>query len=147
MPTGVKVLLWVVFAIILLSILRVNKSNTVTTKPELTKEEYIAQCIDVDYEAVARHPNDFKGEKITFSGKVVQVSEGSYVTLRINQGGDYDATWYVRYTPTENEGRILENDTIVVYGECTGTKTYTAVLGNNVTIPSMSMMYYTIDGK
>ncbi len=109
--------------------------------PELTREEYIAQCEDLSYSGISRNPDEYKGRKTVINGTVIQVQEGilDSVTLRVQT--EY-GIWYVTYTRPEGESRILENDRITCYGECNGVETYIAVLGNTVTIPSMRMEYY-----
>lgn len=109
--------------------------------PEELRAEYIAECEDLSYSGISRNPDDYKGKKAVISGTVIQVQEGflDSVTLRVQT--DY-GIWYVTYTRAEGESRILENDSITCYGECRGVETYTAVLGNTVTIPRMDMKYY-----
>lgn len=104
-------------------------------------DEYASQCVSVDYSDVERNPDNYKGEKVKISGKVIQVSEGLLggVTLRVSCNGN---VWYVTYSRDEGESRILENDTITCYGECDGVQSYLTVLGAQVTIPSMKMKYY-----
>lgn len=108
---------------------------------ELSREEYIAQCEDLSYSAISRDPDDYKGRKVVISGTVIEVQEGflNSVTLRVQTPF---GIWYVTYSRPEGESRILENDQITCYGECKGVQTYIAVLGNQVTIPSMRMEYY-----
>lgn len=105
------------------------------------RDNYVAQCQNVDYNDVARNPDNYDGAKIKITGKVVQVAEGFFdsVTLRIDCGGNM---WYVTYSREEGESRILEGDRITGYGECDGVTSYTTVLGSQVTIPSMKMEYY-----
>lgn len=106
------------------------------------RETYINLCESVDYTDVARNPDNYDGLKIKISGTVEQVSEGLFnsVILRVNCDGNM---WYVTYTRAEGESRILENDSITCYGECTGVTSYTSVLGAQATIPSMDMVYYS----
>lgn len=111
------------------------------------KTQYISQCETVSYEDVARTPDNYKNKKIIVSGEVIQVQEGLFnsVVMRVGSNGAYDDIWYVTYTKTKDEANILENDKIVIYGECTGTETYTTVLGSSVTIPSVEMVYYELN--
>ena len=44
----------------------------------------------------------------------------------------------------ENESKILEDDIVTIYGICKGDKTYTSVLGSNVTIPSIEVKYWDL---
>lgn len=118
------------------------------TPTPISKEDYIDLCISAEYESIARNPNDYKGAYITFKGTVLQVIEGSTVTLRINQENKNDKwandTWLITYSPAQNESRILEDDTIIVYGKCLGITSYQSVLGQKITVPSMKMEYYTL---
>ena len=101
------------------------------------REEYKASCITVDYNDVARNPDNHKDENIVISGEVIQVSEGWFnsVILRVDSGDNN--IWYVIYYREEGESRILEGDSVTLYGECTGVESYTSIMGNTVTIPSM----------
>ena len=108
-----------------------------------SKADYIAECKTVDYSDVARNPGNYNGSLVKFSGKVIQESEGWFnsLTLRVEDG---DNIWYVTYTMSDGESRILEDDKITVYGECSGVTSYKTVLGSTVTIPSVKMKYYSI---
>ena len=91
----------------------------------------------LDYKAVARDPDAYSGNLITFSGKVVQVmEEGNLVVFRIASKGSYDDVVYCIYYAPDNYSRILEDDRVTVYGTCTGIYTYTTIMGGSVTIPS-----------
>lgn len=106
------------------------------------KYGYISQCVSLDYNEIERNPDTYKGQKARVSGEVVQVSEGIFdsVTLRVDSGGG--DMWYVTYTRKEGESRILEGDNITCYGECDGVRSYTTIVGSQVTIPSLKMKYY-----
>ena len=103
-------------------------------------EDYKASCATIDYDDVARNPDNYDGVTIVVSGSVIQVSEGWFnsVTLRVDDNGNI---WYVTYSRDEDESRILEGDNITIYGECTGVTSYTSILGNTVTIPSIKGVY------
>jgi hypothetical protein len=80
--------------------------------------------------------------KIT--GEVVQVIEGALLqTYRIAQNGDYDNMYLVIYKRPEGESRVLEDDTVTVYGVCSGDYTYESTLGANITVPAI--MAFAID--
>lgn len=110
-------------------------------------KKYKASCKTFNYKDIARNPNNYQGKQAKFTGKVLQVEEswGSDI-LRINvTKGEYDIwddTIYVEYTPkSDNESRILENDIVTVYGNLNGIKTYTAVLGNDISVPYLKAEY------
>lgn len=95
---------------------------------------------DVSYDEIARHPNDYDGELLTFSGEVAQVIEGDGTTeLRIAVDGDYDDIIYGIYDNRILDSRLLENDKIQFYGESCGIISYQSTLGDTISIPSMSI--------
>ena len=42
----------------------------------------------------------------------------------------------VRYISTSGDGRILEDDRVIVYGTSQGVETYESTLGGSITIPA-----------
>lgn len=121
---------------------------TPTPKPEYAK---------IDYKGVSRHPDNYEGKLVKFTGIVVQAQEtygieyegGSlfdqYYVLRVASkykrykyadGYDTDDIVYVVVPTSKVEGgRILEDDKVSVYGRYDGIETYEALLGNSVSIP------------
>lgn len=120
-----------------------------TTVAQITKEEFIKSCQTIDFKTLARNPDKYKGNNYKFTGEVIQVQESSYglVELRVNVTKNdygYEDTIYVSlYMGTTND-RILEDDIITVYGTCNGLYTYTSVLGQGISLPSLTALYYTI---
>ena len=95
---------------------------------------------DVSYDEIARHPNDYDGELLTFSGEVAQVIEGDGMTeLRIAVDGDYDDIIYGIYDNRILDSRLLEDDKIQFYGESCGIISYQSTLGATISIPSISI--------
>lgn len=113
------------------------------------KEQFIAQCHTYSYDEIARNPNNYFGKSAKFRGEVIQVlPEGDSYTLRVNiTSGRY--TWsdtiLVTYTKQDpNEGNILEDDIVMLYGTLMGTYTYETVMGANLTVPFLSAKYIDI---
>lgn len=127
-------------------------AGTPKTAPQ-NIEQYKAACASYKYKDIARNPNDYKGKSAKFTGKVAQIQEnGLSVILRVNvtkgEYGMWDDAIFVEYTRNnENESRILEDDIITLYGELDGIKTYSAVLGNEVSIPLLKAHYVDIQGS
>ena len=95
---------------------------------------------DISYDEIARHPDDYDGELLTFSGEVAQVIEGDGMTeLRIAVDGDYDDIIYGIYDNRILDSRLLEDDKIQFYGESCGIISYQSTLGDTISIPSMSI--------
>lgn len=70
------------------------------------------------------------GEKIKFNGKVVQVIEGEdEIQLRFAVNDDYDQMIYLAYSPDIVDKRVLEDDTLTIYGYSMGTISYESTMG------------------
>ncbi|MDO4853940.1 MAG: hypothetical protein Q4A43_00710 [Coriobacteriia bacterium] len=110
------------------------------------KAEYKQKCKSVGYKSVARNPEKYEGDKIKISGKVLQVSEGDYGinTLRVATSGGYENVYLVSYDSSDLSQNIIEDDQVTIWGECTGTTSYTTVMGASLTIPSMDAKYFSI---
>ena len=51
--------------------------------------------------------------------------------------GLYDDVFYVTYKTSDIKAKVIEDDKVTIYGTCTGTKTYTTVLGASKTLPAL----------
>lgn len=98
----------------------------------------LSAYVELPYTDVARTPDAYNGTLAVCSGRVLQTMEddGS-VTMRLATSGDYDDVVLVGYQADILDFRVLEDDWVTVYGTCKGVYSYTAVLGNTITIPSM----------
>ena len=106
---------------------------------------YKSECKTLPYKDIERNPKTYKGQKAKVTGKVIQAQEGWFdsVTLRVQDSNSN--IWYVTYTMGKNESRILEKDTVTVYGICDGVETYTTILGGSVTIPAIEAKYIDVE--
>lgn len=94
----------------------------------------------ITFEEISRSPDDYEGEKVKFTGYVLQINEGRNENeIRMATSGMFDDIIYGTYDPSILEVRVLEDDNITIYGTVSGLKTYTAVLGNSVTLPNISI--------
>lgn len=94
----------------------------------------------ITYDQLARNPDDYEGQKVKFSGKVIQVMEGSgTVQIRLAVNKDYDTVLYGEYKKDIVVSRVLENDIITVYGTSAGLLSYTSTMGGTITIPSVAI--------
>lgn len=90
----------------------------------------------ITYNQLSRTPDDYKGEKVKFTGEVIQVMEGSNETqLRVAINSNYDNIALVSYTSNIVSSRVLEDDQITLYGVSKGLYTYQSTMGGNITIP------------
>lgn len=96
----------------------------------------------ITYDQLARTPDDYIGQKVKFSGKVVQViesSSGDETQLRIAVNNDYDTVVFAVYSSDIVSSRVLEDDQITIYGISLGTISYKSTLGGTITIPAVSV--------
>ena len=133
-----------------------NTANTQSTQNTLSAEqleqEYQAACVESDYNTLARNPDNYKGQKFVLTGEVVQVQESSRQTdLRINITATivgetvfYSDTVYAVWYPEDGADRILEDDVITFWCECTGLKTYTSIFGQKISLPGFTIKYYEL---
>lgn len=122
---------------------------TTAAKKKTKKESYKKENRNpqITYSQLARTPDDYVGNKITFEGKVIQVSESSYsdtVYLRVATSDDYNKVMLIEYDSSILSSRILEDDEIRFYGTSTGLYTYESTLGKSVTIPAATVEHITI---
>lgn len=122
-----------------------------TEEPEISEEEqaqrYKNGCIAVEYETLARRPDDYVDQDLYFQGQIIQVSEGLFdsVTYRISVTPSKFGLWsdpiYVTYTLPEGGMKFLEEDIVDFYGVCKGDYTYTSIMNAQVTIPKVEAKY------
>ena len=119
-----------------------------TQKYDLTASEvrqyYDTEYQSISYENLSRYPDNYEGEKVKFTGKVVQVcSEAKsalyYSTYRVATSGSYNNVVYIYVDNYGSGRRILEDDWITFYGVYDGLFTYETVMGASVTIPQIKV--------
>lgn len=86
-----------------------------------------------------RYPDRYKGTNISIYGKVVQkMVSGNNVAMRVATSWGWDDVFYVTFKQSDIDTAVIEDDWVTIYGKSTGVYTYTAVFGNEITIPSMT---------
>lgn len=127
-----------------------------TEDPAQVEKKFKESCETIDFETLSRNPDKYKGNNYKFTGEVIQVVEstwGDTVDLRINvtkEEFEYidDVMWtdtiYATVEIPEGEDRILEDDIITIYGTCDGMYTYESVLGGSISLPKISIKYYSL---
>ena len=94
----------------------------------------------ITYDQLARTPDDFKGKKVKFTGKVAQVIEGSgSIQIRLAVNDNYDTILFGQYDSSIVGSRVLEDDHITIYGTSAGTISYQSTMGGTITIPGVSI--------
>lgn len=103
----------------------------------------------ITYDQVARTPDDYKDQKIQFTGRVVQVMEDDDDTqIRLAVDGNYDNIILIDIDNTDlNGSRILEDDLVTASGISAGTTSYDSTMAGTITIPSMTAVIINNQGK
>ena len=141
-------LVWLAFGLILLILIPAinhykdkSELEDSTSKQSTNKADF---STDITYEELARKPDKYKGTMATFTGQVVQVIESSSTTqIRLaTKKSEYLESYFediifCEFSPDIVSGRVLEGDILTVYGECKGLYKYTALLGNEISVPRM----------
>lgn len=95
----------------------------------------------ITYKELARTPDNYMDKKVKFTGTVIQVMEGDSETdIRLAVNDNYDNVLYCAI-PKEltNNNRILENDSITIYGTSGGLVSYNSTMGEKITIPGIEV--------
>ncbi len=111
-------------------------------KKEAEEKEKKGYETGITYDQLARTPDKYKGEKVKFTGEVLQILEGDeYNEMRLsvhkNSSGWYDSDQviYCAYNPKIVDYRILEGDIITIYGVSHGIVSYESVMHTTITLP------------
>jgi len=103
----------------------------------------------ITYDQIARTPDDYKGKKMQFTGKVVQVVEDKDETdIRLAVDGNYDNIIMVGFDPDIlNGSRVLEDDLVTISGKSVGTVSYKSTNDGKITVPAIMAKIVDDQGK
>lgn len=128
------------------AVVKVSKPEEVAAQQDLASRK--AQAVTIPYDDLFRYNERHVGKTVRYVGKVLQVQEkecfvlcneadqGYILRVAVTRGsyGLWDNPIWVDYPGTQ---RFLEDDIVTVWGVVEGLQKYTAVLGNQVTIPKI----------
>lgn len=123
-----------------------SSEETSSSKEDTNPQHYQT---GITYDQVARTPDDYKDQKIQFTGRVVQVMEDDDDTqIRLAVDGNYDNIILIDIDNTDlNGSRILEDDLVTASGISAGTTSYDSTMAGTITIPSMTTVIINNQGK
>ena len=126
-------------------------SSVASVVPEISEDDYKAECQTVDYKELCRYPEKYEGTKIAVKVKVSQIidanfsgSEKAWRTYTDNSGyGFYaDDEYYMLDKRGGDAEKILDDDIITVYGEFTGLEKITRALTSTTDeLPRIEVKY------
>lgn len=126
-------------------------SSVASVAPEISEDDYKAECQTADYKELCRYPEKYEGTKIVVKVKVSQIidanfsgSEKAWRTYTDNSGyGFYaDDEYYMLDKRGGDAVKILDDDIITVYGEFTGIEKITRALTSTTDeLPRIEVKY------
>lgn len=121
-----------------------NKDNDVSKE---LKEEFNADnYTPINYTELMRDRSGKPGYKDTFYAEVMQYEEGSGKAIALlKKSGDIDQLYYAVFE-TLPDSRLVENDTVDVYGTLDGLYSYETVRGGTNTVPRIVVDKVLVEG-
>jgi hypothetical protein len=127
-------------------IARVRTADEAATQQSLDEQK--AQAVTIPYDDLFRNNEKHVGKIVRYVGQVLQVQENSCLfcenpgyTLRIAvTKGRFDSWSDPVWVDYQGQQRFLEDDIVTLWGTVAGLQKYTAVLGNQVTIPQVTAL-------
>ncbi len=116
-------------------------SQDISIERTLSAAEKRASAKTISFAQLDKNPEKYEGDYVKYTGEILQISEGFFKTsIRLavtkNSYGWYsanDVIWVEYFGTTD----FVEEDIVTVYGEITGSYSYTSIAGWEITIPSM----------
>ena len=112
--------------------------------------DFKASCANLIHANIMRNPENYDGQRVRVVGSVFQIIEqtNTHVVLLLEtRGGDIV---HVRYNQSsalhrqERGGRIIEGDTLSIYGISRGLHSYRTILGSTRTVPHVVAWFIVI---
>jgi len=125
----------------------VSKPAPPPVDPAVEAAQYKAACQPIEFRALEKNPDSYKGQKYRTQGQVVQILEGDTKTdIRLNvtppQYGSYwDDTIYVTYN---GKTPALDKSIINIYGDVQGKYSYTSQANYNISLPLIEAKYIDV---
>jgi len=108
--------------------------------PDMTIEEMKRKAIHVDYDELRRHPEQYRGTVVEYTGKITQAVPGTEKAFRVYITKEYFWTDDI-YLRVGYDISLITEDIIYFVGIARGNITYETVLGSERTIPLIDGYY------
>jgi len=131
-------------------------SNTETSKVANTPAESVdsvkSKAIDVPYTDLYRYNENYVGQYVHYRGQVLQTSTENGTTwwriaTKASEYGGYSEDVILLAADNYSGLRLLEGDIVDVWGQSTDLVTYTAIMGNEITVPLISYLHVELVDK
>jgi len=111
---------------------------------DISEKEYKALCKKLDYEDILRNPDNNKEKYCIVEGTVEQIIEDWFDSYTIYVTDNDGNRWECVYSYKEGEPRLLEGDSVIVYGKCKGTENVETIMGKQITLPRIDAEYINV---
>lgn len=154
-PLFKRVWFWLLVVFVLIAVLGTTTHNLSEEATQMSEEDFKAACKEYDYKDLLRNDADYVGKKIKVKGQVVQVvnesddgstqSEYRVATQEDEFLDGYLGDDIILYFTRGDAPKMLEDDIVTIYGEYSGSESYTTILGAEVTVPVITGAYVDIE--
>lgn len=127
--------------------------QTETPTPTESKEDYIASCEEYEYKKILRSPNEYIGKRIKVTLDIADVDEKNennlvqrYIALHTNSILSWD-TYVINDLRYESLPKLLQEDTITIYGEIKELTQVSNVFGKSYESVVIDMRYVELIEK
>ena len=101
--------------------------------------EKISSATTIDYRSLYKGANTLNGNFYKITGEIVQIVDDTHYHINMTKSGSEYYSYYtdrIQISLIGKPGEILmEGDIVSFVGESLGNYTYTAVMGNDTTVP------------
>jgi uncharacterized protein YdeI (BOF family) len=139
-----------IIAVIVITAIVLFHSSTIQQPKTLSVNAIKAQAINVNYDSLFRYNENYVGRIVSMRGQIIQSIAGPSDTyfFRISTKEGALGIWFEDVILANYQGsRLLEKDTIVFWGRVKGLRTYTSVLGQEITLPEVDILYVELESK
>lgn len=117
-----------------------GKECTISVMCTTSLQGFKEECKNVYASHIMHDRATYEGKNVRISGKIMQVVNEARSSMGLNKYLVTDAEngiVYVTIISTDVKDTLIEDDRVAVYGTCTGTYSYTTVLGISKTVPKI----------
>lgn len=146
------ILLFVIVLIVVAAIFGESSYDLSDDAVTMSEDDYKSACVEISYKDLARNAEDIVGKKLEFTGEIQQVVYDSQngaseylISVTQDEYGFWSDNVYVLFDTSSLGTKLLDEDIVHFYGEVSGTKSYTSVLGESITVPKITAVYMSID--
>lgn len=110
------------------------------------KDNYKSECKAVSFDEISKDPDALKGEKVTFTGKVIMIKDDLCAINVTEKDWGYADT--VFFNPAIDSKPVFDTikrgDIVTIWGKSTGFYDYTASVGTEFHEPKIEALFIEI---